>query len=73
MTGCPACEFARRRGELRQLTADGCPCCDGVDETEILTEIAGGIAALRDIDATDRQILRVALSDLLADCPLAVI
>jgi hypothetical protein len=67
--GCPACEWARKRGELRQFTADGCPICDAEsgNPADIIDEIDVAIDAIPADD--DRTILRVALSDLIAALP----
>jgi hypothetical protein len=65
---CPSCEWARRRGELRQLTTDGCPICDPGTPDEIINEIASNIETI-DADETDRKLLTVALGDLIAALP----
>lgn len=67
--GCPACEWARGRGELRALTAEGCPICDGGSPEELLDQIAAELDAIEDMDAEDRAVLRVALGDLMASRP----
>lgn len=68
LSRCPACDWARRNGVLRQHTRDGCPLCVGQDDDAMLAEIAIGIEGI-DADEADREILRVALEDLIADRP----